>query len=174
MSGAIQKLEGLLARVQRNRNAPRPTRAAEAARPSSGMPLEMAVEGELEHPLELSQPKAVVTPEARPAPAAARAEPTPAARAEPTPAPAARAEPTPAPAVRAEPAPAPAARPEPTPAPAARAEPAPPAPARAEPVVAPAPAVASAPIARATSPAPRRAPATFGELLERTLGLRPR
>jgi hypothetical protein len=137
MSGAIQKLEGLLARVQRNRHAPRPTRAAEPARPASTTPLEMAAEGEVERPLELTQPKAVVAPEARSAPA-------PAAR------------PTPAPAVRAEPAPAPAV------------------PARAEPVVAPAPAVASAPIARATSPAPRRAPATFGELLERTLALRPR
>ncbi|MFW6052211.1 MAG: hypothetical protein ACODAU_13615, partial [Myxococcota bacterium] len=64
MSAAVERLQDLLARVQRNRNAPRrpaaPSAGGEASQaPSKGTkptPLEMAVEVELDRPKKVQAP----------------------------------------------------------------------------------------------------------------------
>lgn len=100
------------------------------------------------------RPPAIVAPAIEALPLAALVEPTPAA------------EPVVAKAPVAEPAVA-KTPPEAPPVEALRVVPS------ARPIEAPAP-TASAPVARVVAPAPKTEPSTFGELLDRTLALRPR
>lgn len=166
-TGQVQRLEGLLARVQKNRNEPRIANAAAvantaqlptpavAARVATPSPFEDAVESRLSKP---AQPVAApvpapVVPMAAPAARAVSLKPTPAAQ------PAAR------PASLKPAAPVAVAR-----AVAVAAPVDPNAPAR----IATSPAPPSAPIAQVASAHPSMEGLSFGELLRRSLALRPR
>lgn len=170
-AGEVQRLEGLLARVQKNRNEPRlanaaapavaeaPAAAAQlptpavAARVTTPSPFEDAVESRLSTP---AQPAAPMT---APAARAASLKPAPAAQPAARPAslkPAAPAAAAPQVAVaRAVPVAAPVD---------------PNAPAR----IATSPAPPSAPISQVASAHPSMEGVSFGELLRRSLSLRPR
>ncbi len=144
----VQKLESLLALVQRNRHKPRAATAPAAApgrtRKTSPSPLEVAIGGAADEP-------------------AAPAKPQPVARATP------KAQPRPAPARPAAPKTAPTPVTAPTPMRAAKpAAPTKPTPVAAAPIAAP-----SAPVATASSDVVVEMPKTFDELLAQSLALRP-
>ncbi len=148
MTATVEKLEELLARVQKNRARPRLVTASPAA----------------------ASP-AAAAPAARPAPAKRRAaSPLEAALKAKTPSitPAKIDEPRPAAVVDAKSEPPRAAvaapRPAPTPAPAPEVEP----------IHIARPAASSAPVAEARGAVTLAKPKTFSELLERTLALKPR
>jgi hypothetical protein len=146
----VQKLESLLSLVQRNRRKPRPVGAAPVARAEPAPAREPRVSSP--SPLEVALGGATGKPPA----------PTPADK------PSARAASAPTPAVptkvAATPAPLPTPPPSSTPVVSTT-----PTPIAASPVVSP-----SGPFTMANETAVIRTPKTFGELLTRSLALRPR
>jgi len=186
MSDQLQRLEALLERIQQNRGGTSagggaaPVQAIAAAKPrvepavsarpasTSGAPRAKAAPTPLELALEGRASR--LTPQ-QPVPKPAVAAPVaPAAPARPAPAAPARAAAQPAPAAPAAPAPAPARAqvyqnaPAPAPAPVREGR------VLAEPTV----AEPTKPIAQVLSKQPPIAALTFGELLRRSLSLRPR
>ena len=161
----IQKLEALLERVQDRRNAPRPSSGGAAAAPSPKKPAPQA------SPLEAAmQDLGVVAPPAKPA-SSRPPKPTPAAR------PSVKPESTPPVQAKPQPKPRPAP-PKPQPVRPVRPKPVVPKPQAAKPAqpisLDPEPPAASGPVASVASKPETTTPATFGELLDRTLALRPR
>jgi hypothetical protein len=160
----VQRLEGLLQRVQHNRNAPRSSSSSANASTvvAPTLPTSPAVARmELDEPaFEAPKPKSVAAPVPAAKPAAVAAAPAVSLKPAPVAAPKVVAQPA------AKPAEVAVARSIPVATPAVD----PNLPAR----VLTSPAPPSAPIAQAVSPHPSADSPSFGELLRRSLALRPR